>query len=436
MTGQHTPQALVGLPPAMLGLLMPFYLLIAPTGYILSVGPTLEKLMPGGFVGARFLEVFELKRPRGMFTLAQLAVVENQRMQLVLRAGDITTTFHGQAMLLPAGQGAIINLGLGVGLAETVAGHGLTHADFAPTDLSVEMLYLAEAKSAVADEMVELNRRLRRARAEAEDQAQTDALTGLQNRRALDAAMLRITAESRAFALMHMDLDFFKEVNDSLGHAAGDLVLQHMARILREETRTGDVLARVGGDEFVVILDGVRDQARVDAVAGRILNRLAEPVLFEGQPCRVSASIGTTLSQNYALCDPDRMHADADGALYASKRAGRCRATAWSAEQATDEAAVPAEMVGPGTDVRDNRSAPGSMEGQDMPGGQPESPPQAGFGLAIKASAENAAADTARCPRFRDVNAGLPPVSSSGPAGAARVSTARKSAGITAGTAG
>lgn len=432
MTGQHTPQALVQLPPAMLGLLMPFYLLIAPSGYILSVGPTLEKLMPGGFVGARFLDVFELKRPRGMFTLAQLAVVESQRMQLVLRAGDITTTFHGQAMLLPAGQGAIINLGLGVGLAETVAGHGLTHADFAPTDLSVEMLYLAEAKSAVADEMAELNRRLRRARAEAEDQAQTDALTGLQNRRALDAAMLRITAESRAFALMHMDLDFFKEVNDSLGHAAGDLVLQHMARILREETRTGDVLARVGGDEFVVILDGVRDQTRVDAVAGRILNRLAEPVLFEGQPCCVSASIGTTLSQNYALCDPDRMHADADGALYASKRAGRCRATAWSAEQANGTTVANDDSAY----ATDRGWAPASEMGQDMPGRQPESPPQTGFGPAMNASAENAAADIARCPRFRDVNAGLPPVSPSGATGAARMPTTRKSARITAGTAG
>ncbi|MGL4311226.1 MAG: diguanylate cyclase domain-containing protein [Paracoccaceae bacterium] len=429
MTGQHTPQALVGLPPAMLGLLMPFYLLIAPTGNILSVGPTLEKLMPGGFVGARFLEVFELKRPRGMFTLAQLAVVESQRMQLVLRAGDITTTFHGQAMLLPAGQGAIINLGLGVGLAETVAGHGLTHADFAPTDLSVEMLYLAEAKSAVADEMAELNRRLRRARAEAEDQAQTDALTGLQNRRALDAAMLRITTESRAFALMHMDLDFFKEVNDSLGHAAGDLVLQHMARILREETRTGDVLARVGGDEFVVILDGVRDQARVDAVAGRILNRLAEPVLFEGQPCHVSASIGTTLSQNYALCDPDRMHADADGALYASKRAGRCRATAWSAEQANETTDANRD----GASATDRGQVPASEMGQDMPVRRSESAAQAGFGPTIKASAENAAADTARCPRLRDVNAGLPPVSSSGAVGAARMPTTQKSAGITAG---
>ncbi len=120
-------------------------------------------------------------------------------------------------------------------------------------------------------------------------------------------------------------LDFFKSINDTLGHAAGDHVLAETANILREETRKFDTVARVGGDEFVMILRGGNDADRVARIGARIISELERPILFEGQPCRISGSIGATLSDTYAVPDADRMHADADEALYAAKQAGRNR---------------------------------------------------------------------------------------------------------------
>lgn len=126
---------------------------------------------------------------------------------------------------------------------------------------------------------------------------------------------------------MHVDLDFFKAINDTLGHPAGDHVLQQVARILVDETRDQDTVARVGGDEFVLVLEGIGDAERLDRIARRIISRLEEPIPFEGQACRISGSIGTSLSTLYPTPDPDQMMTDADLALYTSKRQGRAQHT-------------------------------------------------------------------------------------------------------------
>lgn len=143
--------------------------------------------------------------------------------------------------------GAFLNLSFGIGVAEAVRRHALTVEDFAATDLTVEMLYLVEAKTAVMDELRNLNRRLQGAKVAAEEQALTDQLTGLRNRRALDLQMKALIRLGASFGLMHIDLDFFKQVNDTLGHAAGDHVLREVARVLTQETRATDMAARVGG---------------------------------------------------------------------------------------------------------------------------------------------------------------------------------------------
>ena len=323
-----------------LGRLMPMYVWVSPTGHMREAGPTLLKLCQSPLLGRRFLETFELTRPSGIATIAELGAVAGRRLHAVLREPP-HTAFRGLAVPLAPGQGMIVNLSFGISVADAVRDHDLTDADFAVTDLAIELLYLQEAKSAVMDELSGLNLRLKSARAAAEEQALTDPLTGLANRRALETALTQateaVTKGGRAFALMHLDLDFFKAVNDTLGHAAGDHVLTQVARVLREETREHDMVARVGGDEFVLILRGLVDERKLVALAQRIIARFEEPMEFEGKPCRISGSAGIAISTAYGVQNPDRMLSDADLALYASKRGGRGRATVFTADLALPE---------------------------------------------------------------------------------------------------
>jgi diguanylate cyclase (GGDEF)-like protein len=161
----------------------------------------------------------------------------------------------------------------------------------------------------------------------AEKQATTDVLTGLKNRRAMDALLADMTLSRRPFGLMHLDLDYFKEVNDTFGHGAGDQILQKAASILLSEVRAEDAVARVGGDEFVLVFDNIVDVERLMLIAERIVQKLEEPVEFQNKQCSISGSIGITASSFYKSPDPVRMLSDADIALYASKDKGRACAT-------------------------------------------------------------------------------------------------------------
>lgn len=182
----------------------------------------------------------------------------------------------------------------------------------------------------VTDAWQTLNQRLQGAKAVAEQEAYTDTLTGLLNRRALDPVMRRLIAGGQEFALMHLDLDYFKSVNDTLGHAAGDHVLRRVAQILLEETRDGDTVIRTGGDEFVLIFAERTSEAELSRLTGRLIRRLEAPIAFNGEVARISGSIGTTRSSSYATPRLAVMMDDADLALYAAKQAGRGRHVAFT----------------------------------------------------------------------------------------------------------
>jgi diguanylate cyclase (GGDEF)-like protein len=312
---------------AALGQLMPMFLLLNAEGEIVEAGPTLRKLCGDQrLTGVAFQDVFAFKRPQGLLNMADLARDAGARLRLSLRKPPCTG-FKGLAVPLAGQGGWLLNLSFGIGVTDAVREHDLTDSDFAPTDLTVEMLYLVEAKSAVLTELRKLNQRLQGAKSAAEEQAMTDTLTGLRNRRAMDHTMQNLLHSGTVFSLMHIDLDFFKAVNDTLGHAAGDFVLAQVARVLQEETRGGDTVARVGGDEFVIISPGLSDYPTLSRVAQRIIDRLSAPLEFEGKECQISASIGATLSRLYLAPSPEQMLSDADRALYASKHAGRGRLT-------------------------------------------------------------------------------------------------------------
>lgn len=314
----------VGLDADALSRLMPLHVGISAAGKIVSIGPTLAKLIDGAApLKAPFLKVFQVRRPAGITTLDDLRAHAGQRLHLNLRGRG--EAFRGLAVPTAEG-GVLLNLSFGIRLVEVVRQHALTVDDFAATDLAVEMLYLVEVKTAVMAELKRLNARLLGAKATAELQALTDTLTGLYNRRALDSVLSTLIAQGVEFGLMHIDLDYFKQVNDTLGHAAGDQVLREVARALNEETRASDTVSRVGGDEFVVLLPGLSDRVPMAQIARRIIERLLQPIDFEGKPCQIAASIGMTISSRYEKPDPEEMLHDADTALYASKRGGRSQA--------------------------------------------------------------------------------------------------------------
>jgi diguanylate cyclase (GGDEF)-like protein len=159
-------------------------------------------------------------------------------------------------------------------------------------------------------------------------QAHHDMLTGLPNRLLfgdrLQQAFLASKREGHALAVIFFDLDKFKPVNDSYGHAVGDVLLQQVAARLRTTLRASDTLARLGGDEFVVLLPRVAGAADARKVAADILRELTRPFITEGFTLHISASLGVAVSPDCGE-DADTLVRCADGAMYEAKLEGRGR---------------------------------------------------------------------------------------------------------------
>lgn len=310
-----------------LDVLCPMHVVLNSTGHVLHAGPTLQKLRPDTpMIGRRFLEIFDLKRPRAITTMTALRDTAGTKLHLQLRDAP-KTEVKGLLVAGPEDGQSIVNLSFGISVVDAVSDYALTSADFAATDLTIEMLYLVEAKSAAMEASRKLNLRLQGAMIAAEEQAFTDTLTGLKNRRAMDHVLARHFDWGTRFGLMQIDLDWFKAVNDTLGHAAGDHVLQTVARVMVEETRDSDTVARVGGDEFVIILPHAKDGQAMEGIGHRIIQRLSQPIPFQGEVCRISASIGSAIFDPSSGQTVAEVMDDADVALYASKHGGRGQQT-------------------------------------------------------------------------------------------------------------
>jgi len=159
-------------------------------------------------------------------------------------------------------------------------------------------------------------------------QANFDDLTGLPNRHMFyDRLVQDIRKADRSglpLALLYIDLDHFKEVNDTLGHSMGDILLVEAARRIGASVRESDTVARLGGDEFIIVLTELHEAARIDALTQDVLRELAEPFRLGRETAYVSASIGITLYPHDAA-DMEELVKNADQAMYAAKNAGRNR---------------------------------------------------------------------------------------------------------------
>ncbi|MDR6756153.1 diguanylate cyclase (GGDEF)-like protein/PAS domain S-box-containing protein [Mycoplana sp. BE70] len=193
-------------------------------------------------------------------------------------------------------------------------------------DVTDDMLMTEQLKhaKAVADAK---NLELEQAKDRIEHNSLHDPLTGLGNRRKLDGHLEGLAKRSRSkavnIAILHIDLDRFKQINDTLGHAAGDALLVHVAQILRSSVDHNDLVARIGGDEFVVVIES-DDHTHLSALSQRITGLMRQPVDYNGHMCRFGVSIGIAVASGTRI-DTRKLLVNADIALYRAKGLGRNR---------------------------------------------------------------------------------------------------------------
>jgi diguanylate cyclase (GGDEF)-like protein len=195
---------------------------------------------------------------------------------------------------------------------------GLVYYGLAPSMVAAAVLIALGVSDHVRQQSLALT--------DAERRAQTDPLTGVLNRRSLierlDAACVRARARGLPISVLFLDLDHFKEINDTFSHAAGDACLAGIIPPIQAELRASDVIGRYGGEEFVVILYGA-DSAAAHPIAERICRRVAD-IRIEGfgAPIRLTCSIGVAASDSLGVWG-QHLIAHADAAVYAAKRSGR-----------------------------------------------------------------------------------------------------------------
>ena len=231
----------------------------------------------------------------------------NHRFRIVRPNGEVRTIMS-HATYVEDGDGTPKFVGANWDITEDVAlAEGLRAANV-----------LAEAR----------NVELATANARIETQALHDALTGLPNRRYLDEILTQFAEGQKTsdsgLALLHIDLDRFKQINDTLGHTAGDAMLKHVAGLLSEAAGIGNFVARVGGDEFIVVCLNEINPEHLAKLCDAIITRIQQPVPYLGHLCRFGASIGIAIESG-AHIDARRVLINGDMALYRAKERGRNR---------------------------------------------------------------------------------------------------------------
>ena len=184
------------------------------------------------------------------------------------------------------------------------------------------MASLKEANALLEEKFDELTR----VQEEVRHKALHDPLTGVANRRYLDSRLAESAERCRQdddwLGVLHIDLDRFKQINDTLGHAAGDAVLAHVAAVLEDHANEEDFVARVGGDEFVVVRTSNADQAELGRLAQVLIEAFSQPYFYEGRECWFGASVGIAAMRGEEIVS-DELLMNADIALYRAKNQGR-----------------------------------------------------------------------------------------------------------------
>ncbi|MFQ1702328.1 putative bifunctional diguanylate cyclase/phosphodiesterase [Loktanella agnita] len=319
---------------AILNTVLPFGALFDGAGRCLRMGPTLRKIVTDDAAQA-FFAGFTIIRPRSLRKTTELAALCGKRltMRVAVQGGPIE--MHGQIARVGPDL-FLMDSSLGTDLSDRHEELGLHEQDFSYADSTVDMLYLLKTQTALLKDSHKLTERLKDAKNAAEALARTDPLTELPNRRAaeqhLQLLLTRSAAERAGGALLHIDLDRFKNANDTLGHAAGDTILKHVADQICTKVGSGDVAARIGGDEFVIVLQSGHTQDTLFAFCAEIKTAIATPITINSHKIQISSSIGITWLDADTARSLDDLFLQADIALYAAKSRGHGKARLYDSE--------------------------------------------------------------------------------------------------------
>lgn len=302
--------------------IMPMHLVVGADGRIIGAGPVMQRLLGGATYFHDILATDQqlVSAANAVDPLTELR--RSRRATLRVRGHDeLVLRGHGVAL---AGDALLLDFGFGMSLPQAIKLLSLTEADFSPASNVIELLFMHEASKAILGEMSRANDALENARREAEWMSVTDPLTGLLNRRGFELEFRKLVQSGSAqrLAIAALDLDLFKHVNDRFGHAAGDEVLLAVGDALRRGVRRDDIVARAGGDEFLLLFslyDSVSDLVRI---LDRIIEQIEDPIPLVNGTAQLSASVGVATFSGAVESDISEFLSRADGALYRAKSAG------------------------------------------------------------------------------------------------------------------
>ncbi|WP_312862089.1 EAL domain-containing protein [Rhizobium sp. P32RR-XVIII] len=282
----------------------------------------------GSMWDERMYELYGLEPRRGFMTQdVWLSCIHPEDRGLALESAEhfkqVGDT-HTLICRVPTADGGVRYVRSTGKVHQTATGQAkLIGVAFDATEDALLTLQLKAAK----DDAVSKNIELERAKDRIEHNSLHDPLTALANRRKLDIALENLTFNSRSqrqkFAILHIDLDRFKQINDTLGHAAGDAMLVHASKVLSQNAQVSNVVARIGGDEFVILVLDANAEDMTE-LAARIIEEMRQPINFEGFACRCGVSIGIALADGMDV-DARQVLINADIALYRAKSLGRNR---------------------------------------------------------------------------------------------------------------